>query len=212
MVHAAFPEAVVRPRGRPPLFDRATVLEQAMLVFWESGFEASSIADLTTAMGIGPPSLYAAFGDKEGLFLEAVDHYMRGPGSGAAVALAQAPTAKAAIERILDVAASDLSVAGRPSGCMILLTAATCSQASERLRDALARHKSAFHASVRKRLTKAIRDGELPAATDASALAHFYITVFQGISMQARDGAPRAVLRASARLAMLAWPAEPGPA
>src|SRR4051794_32394754 len=87
-----------RARGRPLSFDREAALDKAMHVFWEKGYEAASIADLTAAMGITPPSLYTAFGDKEHLFLEAIEAYGRGPGAFGARALAEEPTARSAVQ------------------------------------------------------------------------------------------------------------------
>ena len=103
------PKTAPRPRGRPLSFDRDAALEQAMHVFWERGYEAASIADLTAAMGITPPSLYTAFGDKEKLFLEAIERYALGPGSAGPRALQEEPTARGAIERWLLEAADELT-------------------------------------------------------------------------------------------------------
>ena len=121
---------ILKARGRPLSFDREVALESAMHVFWARGYEAASIADLTAAMGITPPSLYTAFGDKEHLFLEAVERYASGPGSGGARALAEEASARQGIERWLRGAAAELTCASHPPGCMVVTAATNCSVAS----------------------------------------------------------------------------------
>ncbi len=178
-----------------------------MHVFWERGYDAASISELTAAMGITPPSLYAAFGDKERLFLEAIERYASGPGSCVARALAEEPTARQAIARLLNEAAEELTRTCHPAGCMVVSAATNCSVASAHIQKALIKRRAGHEASIRDRIAQGIADGELPADTDAASLANFYSTVFQGMSMQARDGASRKKLLATAAIAMRAWPA-----
>ena len=197
---------VGKPRGRPLSFDRDTALEQAMHVFWQRGYEAASITELTTAMGITAPSLYTAFGDKERLFLEAIERYATGPGGGYPRALEEEPTAYLAIKRCLEEAAEELTRPCHPPGCMVTMAATNCSVASAHIQAGLAKRRAAGDAGVRCRIEHGIKDGELPADTDAEALANFYATVFRGMSMQATDGASRENLMATAAAAMRAWP------
>src|SRR5882672_8200277 len=199
-------EKPTRARGRPLSFDRDKALENAMHIFWERGYEAASVSELTAAMGITPPSLYAAFGDKERLFLEAIERYASGPGGGAPRALAEEPTARAAIERLLHEAAEELTSSCHPAGCMVVTAATNCSVASAHIQAALAKRRASAEAGIRERIEQGIADGELPADTDAAALANFYTTVFQGMAMQARDGASHDSLLATAGTAMRAWP------
>jgi AcrR family transcriptional regulator len=201
-------EKVTKPRGRPLSFDRDKALENAMHVFWERGYEAASISELTAAMGITPPSLYAAFGDKEHLFWEAIERYAGGPGGTAPLALAEEPTARRAIERLLEEAADELTRSCHPAGCMVVMAATNCSVGSAHIQAALAKRRAASDEGIRRRIEQGISEGELPADTDAAALANFYTTVFQGMSIQARDGATRESLVATARAAMRAWPVE----
>ena len=203
---AAAPKAPRKPRGRPLSFDRDAALESAMHVFWERGYEAASIADLTSAMGITPPSLYTAFGDKEQLFLEAIERYALGYGSAGARALIEEPTARGAIERWLLEAANELTQPCHPKGCMVVMAATNCSAAAERVQAALARRRAEAIANVGHRIQGAIDDGELPPETDAQDLANFYATVYQGMSMQAKDGATCEMLEATVRAAMRSWP------
>ncbi len=209
---AEAPEAVPaaktprKPRGRPLSFDRDAALETAMHVFWERGYEAASIADLTSAMGITPPSLYTAFGDKEQLFLEAIERYALGYGSAGARALDEEPTARGAIERWLLEAANELTQPCHPKGCMVVMAATNCSAAAERVQDALLLRRTEAIANVGRRIQGGIDSGELPPDTDAKDLANFYATIYQGMSMQAKDGATHESLLATVRTAMRSWP------
>ena len=195
-----------KPRGRPLSFDRDAALETAMHVFWERGYEAASISDLTSAMGITPPSLYTAFGDKEQLFLEAIERYALGYGSAGVRALKEEPTARSAIERWLMEAANELTQPCHPKGCMVVMAATNCSAAAERVQDALLLRRTEAIANVGRRIQGGIDSGELPADTDAQDLANFYATIYQGMSMQAKDGATHESLVATVRTAMRSWP------
>ncbi|MFF5495397.1 TetR/AcrR family transcriptional regulator [Streptomyces aquilus] len=194
----------VKPRGRPRSFDRATALEKAILAFWEHGYEATSVSDLTRVMGIGAPSLYAAFGDKRALFEEVVLEYGRRYGSFGDRALAEEPTARAAVERMLREAAREYTAPGRPHGCLVIHAATNCSSAEveESLRD----RRNANIAAFERRITADIAAGKLPADTDAAALARHAGAMIQGMSQQARDGASREELEALAEIAMAIWP------
>jgi len=205
----AEPKAPPKARGRPLSFDRDAALENAMHVFWERGYEAASIADLTHAMGITPPSLYTAFGDKEKLFLEAIERYALGPGSAGPRALAEEPTARGAIERWLREAADELTRPCHPKGCMVVMAATNCSVAAERVQTALTKRRAAAIAGIKSRIQHGIDHGELAPDTDAKALSNFYSTIYQGMSMQAKDGATRASLMATVEAAMRAWPPVP---
>lgn len=183
-----------------------------MHVFWERGYEAASIADLTTAMGITPPSLYTAFGDKERLFLEAIERYAAGPGSAGPRALKEEPSARCAIERWLLESAEELTRPCHPKGCMMVMATTNCSVAAEHVQTGLAKRRAAAIENISSRIQGAIDDGELPADTDAGALSSFYAAVYQGMSMQAKDGATHASLVSTVEAAMRAWPAAPAQA
>src|ERR1700712_286712 len=149
-------KAVPKTRGRPLSFDRDTALEQAMHVFWERGYEAASITDLTAAMGITPPSLYAAFGDKAKLFLEAIERYALGPGSAGPRALAEEPTARGAIERWLHESADELTRNCHPKGCMVVMAATNCSVAAEHVQTALTKRRAVALANIETRIQNGI--------------------------------------------------------
>ncbi|MDN3026670.1 TetR/AcrR family transcriptional regulator [Streptomyces sp. S.PB5] len=193
-----------KPRGRPRSFDRATALEKAILAFWEHGYEATSVSDLTRVMGIGAPSLYAAFGDKQALFAEVVREYGVRYGSFGVRALAEEPTARAAVERTLREAAVEYTAPGRPHGCLVVHAATNCT--SPEVERSLRDQRNANIATFESRIKADIAAGELPADTDAAALARHTGAMIQGMSQQARDGASREELEALVEIAMAIWP------
>jgi AcrR family transcriptional regulator len=164
-----------------------------MRLFWERGYEETSISDLTTAMGIASPSLYAAFGDKQRLFEEAVERYANGPGAVVATALTE-PTAREAIERALTDAARLHAAPDRPPGCLIVN--------EPRLTD----RRGESHAAVLDRLRRGVAEGDVPAETDVEALAAYVCAVLTGMSARARDGATADELTAVAQTAIRAVP------
>lgn len=191
-------------RGRPRSFDRDAALAQAMRVFWERGYEGTSLSDLTAAMGINAPSLYAAFGCKEQLFRDAVALYGEREGTATARALNEQPTARQAVEALLRGNVAVFTDPGKPAGCMIVLAAATCSPGNQNIRDFLAERRRHIAVSLRRRLQRAVKEGELP-KIDTGAIADYYTTVLQGLSIQARDGTSRAALNRVVDCAMAAW-------
>ncbi|AFU03869.1 TetR/AcrR family transcriptional regulator [Nocardia brasiliensis] len=195
-------------RGRPRAFDRTDALRRAMEVFWEHGYEGASMNDLTTAMGINSPSLYAAFGCKEALFREAIDLYGQTEGGYTERALREEPTARAAIEAMLRDNAIAYTVEDKPHGCMIVLAGSTYTTRNESIRDFLVEKRSGTTEDIRKRLDRGVTEGDLPADTDTAALANFYTTVLYGLSIQARDGVPLKSLTLAIDCAMAAWPAQ----
>ncbi|MFJ8665070.1 TetR/AcrR family transcriptional regulator [Streptomyces sp. NPDC093600] len=195
-------------RGRPRSFDRRAALEQAMTAFWERGYETTSVADLTRAMGISAPSLYAAFGDKRTLFEEVVEAYAVSYGAFGDQALAEEPTARGALARMLGEAADAFTDPSHPRGCLVISSAINC--ANPEVEKALRERRNRNLASFETRIRRGIAAGELPGGTDAVALARFCGAVLQGLSQQARDGATREELRAVAEVAMAAWPVASG--
>lgn len=200
-----------RPRGRPRAFDREVALDRAMHLFWEQGYETTSVAELTAAMGIAPPSLYAAFGDKEGLFRAVVERYETCVGGGLRAALDGAPTARDAVAGLLAATAASIADGSHPPGCLLVLSATRCSAAGAAVGADLAARRRAAGDAIRARIDRGIAEGDVPAGTDAGALARFYATVVQGLSIQALDGAAPGELAAVVEAAMRAWPGTPAP-
>ncbi|MCT7659195.1 TetR/AcrR family transcriptional regulator [Mycobacterium deserti] len=195
----------VATRGRPRTFDRAEALRKAMEVFWERGYEGTSISDLTAAMGINSPSLYAAFGCKEQLFRETIAHYNETLGATAYAELRDRPTAREAIAAVLRHHAVVFCDPDHPRGCMIVLVATTFSENTRSVHEYLAKWRHAVEDDFQARIERGIAEGDVPTGVDATAVAAFYNTVNHGMAIQARDGADRAKLSAIAEAAISAW-------
>lgn len=192
--------------GRPRSFDRDTVLESAVTVFWEHGYDTTSISMLTEALGIGAASLYAAFGGKRALFIEALARYMGTYATFAQNALAEEASARDAVQRLLHDAAAAYTRPDRPHGCLLISATTNCSPQSEDIAAHLCDLRAASLRALEDKITVALRAGELPARTDARALATFYAAVLQGMSAQARDGATKSDLEQIGETALRAWP------
>lgn len=192
-------------RGRPRTFDRNRALLRALELFWERGYEGTSISDLTAAMGINPPSLYAAFGSKEQLFREAVAYYNDPDRSPTARAIRDQRTVRDAVEAMLRENAAQYVDPDSPRGCLIVLAATTYTPESASVRDLLAGLREQDRQHLLDRLDRAVRAAELPATADTAALTAFVMTVLHGLSIQARDGASADTLSAVVDVAMRAW-------
>jgi AcrR family transcriptional regulator len=191
--------------GRPRQFDVDQALDRALKVFWRKGYEGATLPDLTTAMGINRPSLYAAFGSKEQLFQKVLDRYAEGPAAFVRKALA-APTAPAVAERLLQGAIDLVTDKQNPRGCLMVQGALACGEAAESARRALVSRRRAREAAIRRRFERAIADGDLPPDSRPADLARYLMTVIQGIAVQAAGGASRAQLCRVAAMALRAWP------
>jgi AcrR family transcriptional regulator len=193
---------VTMPSGRTRQFDAEEALCRALEVFWARGYEGATLPELTQAMGINRPSLYAAFGNKEQLFRKALDHYQTGPQSFLAEALRK-PTARAAVEALFRMQRDR----DKPRGCLIVSGALACGEEAEPVRRELARLRQATVAALRERFERAVREGDLLAGTDCATLARYVCTVLNGLAVQAASGATEKELRQVAALTMRAWPA-----
>ena len=226
MAHASRPSTPSKRRGRPPSFDRRAALDAATALFWRYGYDGTSIAVLTEAMGCTPPTLYAAFGSKAQLYREVLTHYRdrnfqdgeRQVSPPALPAhshhgepperqhLRARPACYRTVERGLRAAAVRFAASGAPKGCLVTVGALQCGAENRAAADATAAVRTDQLAAFVAELERAKRDGELPADTDADAVARFYAAVAQGMAVQAIDGADAARLHALVDLALAAWP------
>ena len=193
------------PTGRPRCFDLDKALDAAMQVFWRNGYEGASLSDLTEAMGINRPSLYAAFGDKETLFRKVLDRYAEGPDAYMREALKQ-PTARAVTEHLLLGAANLLTDPNHPSGCLMVQGALVCGEAGDCIRHELVARRLAAEAAVRRRFKRAKAEKDLPPDSKPTDLARYVVTVPQGMAVQAAGGTSRKELHRVVATAMRAWP------
>ena len=193
-------------RGRPRTFDPDVALRQALDVFWERGYEGTSLSDLAEAMGIASASIYACFGSKEDLFRKVMALYGTTSGEPPRRALREQPTARVAIHAMLRATADQITGQDTPHYCMLILAAPTGAVENHAVREFLAGLRHDMLAAIRDRLARGVTGGDLtapPASLDA--LARYYTTVVQGLSIQARDGADRAELEGVITCAMAAW-------
>mgnify|MGYP002402556736 CR=1 FL=1 len=191
-------------RGRPRSFDRDQALDAAMRVFWAKGYSAASMTDLTAAMGIASPSLYAAFGCKEALFREALDRYasLYGETQRAVLAL---PTARESVEGLLRNAVRVFASPEAPTGCMVMQTATDGEDLSPDLARTLCELRAGNTERLMRRLEQGVQDGDVGPGTDIRAVADFYATVHKGLSLSARGGASAQEMESVVTSAMAAW-------
>jgi AcrR family transcriptional regulator len=175
-------------------------------VFWQKGYEGASLPDLTRAMGINRPSLYAAFGNKEALFRRAVARYAEGPAGYVREALA-APTARDVFRKLLEGGIRMVADPRNPRGCLAVQGALACGDEAEPVRKQLCAQREAMVTALRKRLQRAKAEGDLPRSADPAALARYAATIMHGLAVQAAGGASAAELGRVAKIALNAWPA-----
>jgi AcrR family transcriptional regulator len=191
------------PVGRPRAFDPDAALDRAMRVFWAKGYEGASLSNLTRAMRINRPSVYAAFGNKEKLFAKVLDRYMSGPLAWFSKALAS-PKARDVVEQIFLGTARMAEDPKAPPGCLLVQGALACGTASAKKK--VAARRAAAEVALRRRLQRAKREGDLPKNADPAELAHYVMTVIRGMAVQAAGGASRDQLHRVAEIALRAWP------
>jgi AcrR family transcriptional regulator len=187
--------------GRPIGFDRDAALEAAMLLFWERGYEGTSMADLTHAMGLNPSSIYAAFGDKQALFQLVVKRYMELRAQYAVKALEE-PTLERFIRALFDNTVAFLTTPGHPPTCMTLAGAAGCSLDATPARDLMTEIRRQNQVALRERLLKARKSGELPKEINVDDYTRYLSTIIAGLSIQAANGSTKAELKRTAQMAL----------
>jgi AcrR family transcriptional regulator len=192
-------------RGRPREFCVDHALAQALRVFWSKGFEGTSLNDLTEAMGITRPSLYAAFGNKESLFRKALDLYEREKLEYVGRALAQ-PKARGVAEVLLRGAVDNACSSEEPHGCLGVITSVACGSESQSIREEVLERGKASKRALVERFQRAKAEGDLPASVDAQALTNLLSAVVQGICIQAGAGATRTELEKLVETGLMMWP------
>jgi len=197
--------ATSAPRGRPREFCVDAALAAALPVFWRKGFEGASLSDLTEAMGITRPSLYAAFGNKEALFRKALDLYEREKLAYVSAAL-EAPTARGVAERLLRGALDMQTSSCDPHGCMGVISTVACTEQSETIKAEVLARRASSDAALLRRFERAEAEGELPEGLNAAGLARYLITIMQGMAVQGGSGASREELELLVETSLQVWP------
>ncbi|WP_112677331.1 TetR/AcrR family transcriptional regulator [Micromonospora saelicesensis] len=196
-------------RGRPRGFDADEALERAVEVFWRQGYEGASVSDLSEAMGINKPSLYAAFGSKEELFRKAVALYAEKDMGYARDAFAQ-PTAYEVVATLLRENVVAVTRTDRPAGCLSIQGGTSCSTENAPIAGFLAASRLGGEGALADRLARAVAEGDLPAHADPVALARFVMIVTEGQAVHAAAGVSREDLRQAAEIALAGFVAASG--
>jgi len=192
-------------KGRPREFCVDKALTAALRVFWSKGYEGASLTDLTEAMGITRPSLYAAFGNKEALFKKAFDLYEREKLAYIQEALA-APTARAVAERLLRGNLAMLTEDGPARGCLSVISSMACGAEAESVRSEVVARRAVWNAAVVERFQRAKEEGDLPPHVDPEGLSRLLSAMLQGLSIQHGDGATKAQLEQLIETSLALWP------
>ncbi|MCX7303099.1 MAG: TetR/AcrR family transcriptional regulator [Hyphomicrobiales bacterium] len=195
------------PIGRPREFDTETALVAAMRLFWRKGYDGTTLSDLTEALGITRPSLYAAFGNKEALFVKALDRYDRETARFTEPAL-KAPTARALAEHLIYGACAFHCEADNPPGCLMVHGALIGGDANASVRKETNLRRAFLTERIAERLARARAEGDLPEDADTDALAGYLVTILRGIAVEAASGGQPDDLRRIAEVAMTAWPSD----
>jgi AcrR family transcriptional regulator len=195
--------------GRPREFDTGKALDGAMEVFWRHGYEGATIAELTAAMGINPPSLYSAFGSKEGLLKAALDRYSQKRDESMREVLS-APTAHEAVKRLLLSLADLQTDTKNPPGCLLVAGGLACGAGAENVPFELAARRARTEKQLRERFMRAKQEGDLPDDADPAALARYLSAVIVGMGVLASSGASREELREVGLLSLAAFDQKAG--
>ncbi|ERS03696.1 TetR/AcrR family transcriptional regulator [Acinetobacter venetianus] len=194
-----------KKRGRPKCFDEQQALEKAMLLFWEHGYEATSISDLTQALALTAPSLYSSFGDKTTLFYKCIDYYLAHEACPIEAIFLEAKTAKVAFELFLYDNVQRLAQPDKPSGCMLVVATMNCSDHAQEVQHNILEKRLKIKQKLLERLQQAVAEGDVVETAPLQEIADFYATVLQGLTIQARDGANVEQLHKVVEHAMRTW-------
>lgn len=198
-------QAALAVRGRPREFCVEEALTAALRVFWSKGYDGASLTDLTEAMGVTRPSLYAAFGNKEALFRKALDLYEREKLAFMTAAL-EAPTARGVAERFLTSALAMQTSASDPHGCLSVMSSVACGGEAESIKSDVVARRASSEAALRHRFEQAKADGDLPEGADPDGLVRYLMALVQGMAVQAGSGVPRENLQQLVETTLSLWP------
>lgn len=192
-------------KGRPREFDLDQALAAALRVFWSKGYEGASLTDLTEAMGITRPSLYAAFGNKEALFCKTLDLYEREKLCYIGRAL-EAPTARGVAEALLRGALERQRDTSDPRGCMGVINSVACGAEAESIRSEVLKRSDSARRAIIARFERARAEGDLPTHADPEGLTSYLFALVQGIALQGGSGASCADLERLVQTSLTMWP------
>lgn len=195
----------MKRRGRPKCFNEQDALEQAMLLFWKYGYEATSISDLTQALGITAPSLYSSFGGKKQLFEKCLEYYSEYEGCTIGEFFDQSKDIKISLELYLLESAKKLIQSNKPTGCMFVVATMNCSEQNQELQQQMLDKRYASKQQLKEYLNQAQEEGQISIEVDVQCLTDFYSTILHGMTMQARDGASLSQLKQVVKMSMQAW-------
>lgn len=194
-------------RGRPRAFDKDETLEKAMLLFWDRGFEGASLDDLTATMGISPSSLYSAYGGKEKLYFAALDRFLASRGGYLGPILEEPGlTTREAFRKLFSTAAFELLRSDQPAGYILSIAGTHTGPGANKIRAGITERRHRMLDLFLSRVERGKREGDLTSDVDPSGLAHYLMAVYQGLSVQARDGADRQTLLIVGRNALSCFP------
>lgn len=188
--------------GRPRSFDRDGALRKAMLVFWEKGYEGTTMADLIQVIGIKAPSVYAAFGNKDQLFNEVIELYASGINNGPLKILDEEPEVFRAFEKLFEENLRVFSSEENPTSCLIMTAAINCAPEHSEHVETLKHLRNTYKEAFQSRLTRAITENQLAESSNANSLAEFFATFAHGLALRARDGANQQDLETSCQFAL----------
>lgn len=192
-------------RGRPRQFDRELVLRQAMHVFWERGFEGTSLNDLISTLGLTATSIYAAFGSKESLFKEAVELYVAEDGNATWRALMRPGHCRDALRAMLCDTVKVMCNADTPRGCLVVMGDRGIGKGGDTIKHYLQQWRVKARDQLRARILRAVHEGELARDVDASGLAAMVMVFLNGISVESADGVPEQELLSAVESFLSCW-------
>jgi AcrR family transcriptional regulator len=191
--------------GRPRAFSELEALDAAMRVFWEKGYEGTTLDDLTRAMNINRSSLYATFGDKENLFRQVIRRYSSGPMASLWEAL-ERPTARSVVETLLRTTVNFLADPSHPQGCLTLQGGMACGSGAQTVRRTMIDWRKSGLSRLQKRFQRAHQEGELTADVDPKDLARYILIVMNGLGVQAANGATKTEMTRAVEMALRSMP------